>query len=82
MATQDTTPQKQDGSAAPRRSLRGFAAMDPQRQREIASLGGRAAHQSGHAHEFTTEEARAAGKKRHAMRRNGSSSEGGGEGAR
>ena len=70
MATQDSTPQKQDGaSSGPRRSLRGFAAMDPQRQREIASLGGRAAHQSGHAHEFTTEEARAAGKKRHAMRK-------------
>ena len=51
---------------APKKSLRGFAAMDPQRQREIASLGGRAAHQSGHAHEFTSEEARAAGKKRHA----------------
>ena len=43
-----------------KKSLRGFAAMDPQRQREIASLGGRAAHQSGHAHEFTSEEARAA----------------------
>ena len=72
MATQDTTPQKQDGSSAgPRRSLRGFAAMDPQRQREIASLGGRAAHQSGHAHEFTTEEARAAGRKRHARRDTG-----------
>jgi general stress protein YciG len=39
--------------------------MDPARQREIASLGGRAAHQSGHAHEFTSEEARAAGRKRH-----------------
>ena len=51
-----------------KKSLRGFAAMDPQRQREIASLGGRAAHQSGHAHEFTSEEARAAGKKRHAAR--------------
>jgi general stress protein YciG len=49
-----------------RRIPRGFAAMDPQRQREIASLGGRAAHQSGHAHEFNTEEARAAGRKRHA----------------
>ena len=49
----------------PQKSLRGFAAMDPQRQRQIASLGGRAAHQSGHAHEFTSEEARAAGKKRH-----------------
>jgi general stress protein YciG len=46
--------------------MRGFAAMDPQRQREIASLGGRAAHQSGHAHEFSSEEARAAGRKRHA----------------
>lgn len=74
MATQDTSPQKQDGASGggTRRSLRGFAAMDPQRQREIASLGGRAAHQSGHAHEFTTEEARAAGKKRHAARSNGS----------
>ncbi|MEO5671274.1 MAG: KGG domain-containing protein [Ramlibacter sp.] len=61
-------------STSPRRSLRGFAAMDPQRQREIASLGGRAAHQSGNAHEFTVEEARAAGRKRHAPR-DGSSSE-------
>jgi general stress protein YciG len=57
-------------SSTTRRSLRGFAAMDPQRQREIASLGGRAAHQSGHAHEFTSEEARAAGRKRHAKGRN------------
>jgi len=54
------------GHSTQRRSLRGFAAMDPQRQREIASLGGRAAHQSGHAHEFSSEEARAAGRKRHA----------------
>ena len=54
-----------EGASTARRSLRGFAAMDPARQREIASLGGRAAHQSGHAHEFTSEEARAAGKKRH-----------------
>ncbi|HZY19020.1 MAG TPA: KGG domain-containing protein [Ramlibacter sp.] len=68
MASQDTSPQKQDSGGSAKRSLRGFAAMDPQRQREIASLGGRAAHQSGHAHEFTTEEARAAGKKRHAAR--------------
>jgi general stress protein YciG len=71
MATQDTTPQRQEGNAGgSKRGLRGFAAMDPKRQREIASLGGRAAHQSGHAHEFTTEEARAAGRKRHAMRNN------------
>jgi uncharacterized protein len=57
--------------SATKKSLRGFAAMDPQRQREIASLGGRAAHQSGHAHEFTSEEARAAGKKRHARASSG-----------
>ena len=42
---------------------RGFAAMDTQKQREIASKGGRAAHQSGRAHEFTPEEAREAGRK-------------------
>ncbi len=43
----------------------GFAAMDAQRQREIASFGGRATHASGHAHEFTVEEARAVGRRRH-----------------
>jgi general stress protein YciG len=42
---------------------RGFASMDEEKQREIASLGGRAAHQKGTAHEFTPEEARAAGRK-------------------
>ena len=42
---------------------RGFAGMNPEQQREIASEGGRAAHASGHAHEFTSEEARAAGRK-------------------
>jgi uncharacterized protein len=44
-------------------SNRGFASMDPQRQREIASEGGRAAHEKGTAHEFTSEEAREAGSK-------------------
>ena len=44
-------------------SKRGFASMDPQRQREIASLGGKAAHASGRAHEFNTAEAREAGRK-------------------
>ncbi len=44
---------------------RGFASMDPQRQREIAAQGGRAAHASGNAHEFTPEEARAAGRMSH-----------------
>ena len=45
------------------RSARGFASMDPQRQREIASRGGRAAHQKGTAHQFNPEEARIAGSK-------------------
>jgi|SRR5689334_24829206 len=42
---------------------RGFASMDAQRQREIARKGGRAAHEKGTAHEFTPDEARAAGRK-------------------
>jgi general stress protein YciG len=42
---------------------RGFASMDPAKQREIASKGGKAAHQAGTAHEFTPEEAREAGRK-------------------
>jgi general stress protein YciG len=46
-------------------SLRGFASMDKNMQREIASQGGRAAHRSGNAHEFTSEEARAAGRLSH-----------------
>ena len=44
-------------------SKRGFASMDPQRQKESASLGGKAAHASGKAHEFNTAEAREAGRK-------------------
>jgi general stress protein YciG len=42
---------------------RGFASMDRNRQREIASKGGRAAHRKGAAHEWTREEAQAAGRK-------------------
>jgi len=42
---------------------RGFASMDRTKQREIASKGGRAAHQKGTAHEWTREEAREAGRK-------------------
>jgi len=42
---------------------RGFASMDAERQREIARKGGRAAHEKGKAHEFTTDEARSAGRK-------------------
>lgn len=55
MPNQNQNPQRSEG--------RGFASMDPTRQREIASLGGRAAHRSGNAHEFDSEEARAAGRK-------------------
>jgi uncharacterized protein len=50
----ETTPQK---------SKRGFASMDPNKQKEIASRGGKAAHAKGTAHEFTSEEARGAGRK-------------------
>jgi general stress protein YciG len=42
---------------------RGFASMDRHKQRDIASKGGKAAHQKGTAHEWTSEEAREAGRK-------------------
>ncbi len=42
---------------------RGFANMDPDKQREIARRGGRAAHEKGSAHEFSSDEARDAGRK-------------------
>jgi general stress protein YciG len=42
---------------------RGFASMSPEKQREIARKGGRAAHEKGTAHEWTPDEARAAGRK-------------------
>jgi general stress protein YciG len=42
---------------------RGFASMDEDKQREIASQGGKASHEKGTAHEFTSEEAREAGRK-------------------
>lgn len=54
--------QKSDsGSGGP--AKRGFAAMDEEQQRQIASKGGQAAHQKGTAHEFDSEEARRAGQK-------------------
>lgn len=46
-----------------RKERRGFASMSAEKQREIASKGGRAAHQKGTAHEWTSEEARTAGRK-------------------
>src|SRR3989338_6103402 len=45
------------------KSNRGFASMDEEEQRKIASKGGKAAHEKGTAHEFTSEEAREAGRK-------------------
>lgn len=62
---------KQSGNKQSGTSNRGFASMDPQRQREIASEGGRAAHEKGTAHEFTSEEARRAGSMSHGNRQSG-----------
>lgn len=44
-------------------SNRGFAAMSPEKQKQIASEGGRAAHRQGVAHEWNSDEARKAGRK-------------------
>ncbi len=54
---------------------RGFAALDAEQRRRIASMGGRAAHEKGTAHEFTSEEAAAAGRKRGQGGRRGSHEE-------
>src|SRR5438128_6435960 len=55
------------------RRRRGFAAMDPKLVSELATRGGKAAHRAGTAHEFTSDEARLAGRKgglaTHAKRR-------------
>ena len=67
---------------------RGFASMDRSKQRDIASKGGKAAHQKGTAHEWTSEEAREAGRKggmashrrKQEQQQGGSMPEGGGAG--
>lgn len=46
-----------------KKSTRGFASMDKEKQRAIASLGGKASQEKGTGHRYTTDEARAAGKK-------------------
>ena len=51
------------GTTPLKKERRGFASMSPEKQREIASKGGRAAHAKGTAHEWTSETARIAGKK-------------------
>jgi general stress protein YciG len=56
-------PDLMEDQPVQRKERRGFASMSPEKQREIASLGGRAAHMKGTAHTWTSEEARAAGRK-------------------
>jgi general stress protein YciG len=58
---QPRTAEQEAGAAAPR--LRGFAAMTPERRREIASAGGKAAQALGSGHRFNAAEARVAGAK-------------------
>src|ERR671928_559249 len=71
-------PKCREGNVA--KEDRGFASMDRGKQREIASKGGKAAHQKGTAHEWTSEEARNAGRKggiaSHRRRREQSGAEG------
>ena len=59
----DQQQEVSNSSSNGRRSNRGFAAMSPERQKQIASEGGRAAHKLGVAHEWNSDEARKAGKK-------------------
>ena len=59
----DRPPQTVDGAETKARRPRGFAAMDRKLVSEIARKGGKAAHTAGTAHEFTSEEAREAGRK-------------------
>ncbi len=65
--TEETTTTNIHGEEAPpttrSRARRGFAVMAVERVREIARIGGKAAHEAGTAHEFTSEEARLAGRK-------------------
>jgi general stress protein YciG len=63
-ATQQSSAEKpQEAKSASNINKRGFASMDKEKQRAIASKGGKAAHQKGTAHEFTPSEAAAAGRK-------------------
>jgi hypothetical protein len=55
--------QRKEQAMAQARNRRGFAGMDPEEQRRIASAGGRASHASGHGHEWSSREAQAAGRR-------------------
>ena len=61
MRPQHRAPESSNAGSG--KSRRGFASMNPERQREIASKGGRAAHAKGTAHEWSSDEARQAGQK-------------------
>ncbi len=71
--TPDRPPHPVDSGEPKPKRPRGFAAMDRKLVSEIARKGGKAAHSAGTAHEFTSEEARVAGRKggraTHAKRR-------------
>jgi uncharacterized protein len=67
----DMNPTGTHGTVAPKKSGRGFASMSPEKQREIARKGGRAAHAKGTAHEWNREEARAAGSRGGTVSRGG-----------
>lgn len=59
----DAKGKNPNGNGDSMSGAQGFASMDPEKQKQIASEGGKAAHESGNAHEFTSEEAKEAGKK-------------------
>ena len=73
--TDSSTPKmpKRPARRVGEKSRRGFAAMSPEQQRRIASEGGRASHESGKGHRFSSEEARAAGRKGGQISRRGPS---------
>jgi uncharacterized protein len=77
-----SSPESGNAGATPRKR-RGFAVMDPKLVSEISRKGGKAAHSAGTAHEFTSDEARAAGRKgglaSHARRRRETSAKPSGE---
>lgn len=62
-STTTTTRESSTQKVEKPRKPRGFAAMDRTKVSEIASKGGKAAHAAGTAHQFTSDEARVAGKK-------------------
>ena len=62
-STEETNTTETSAPAPKPRKPRGFAAMDRKKVSEIASKGGKAAHAAGTAHQFTSDEARVAGKK-------------------